>query len=146
MAKKVSTPDAPESREPSAIELAQVFQESLDEFKRELRENQEAAELQFDDKISMLNMEVQEKLAKDAKATEVDNFIRSSKIAGELDRVEIFKLTFSSVLQGLLGNPTSALFKMTNTEAGRQNREHEVKKLFEIADLVSAGLENYFEV
>lgn len=141
MAKKVSTQEA---EEPSISEIAEALQQSLNELKQSVDDKLNNLASSTEDRFSLLSMEFDEKI-KNSAPKEVEEFIKSSKVAGNLERTEIFKLIFASVLQGLISNPTSQLFKMSNTEAAKQNRNLELNKLFELTDIVSLGLENYFE-
>lgn len=141
MAKKVPTQS---DQEPSISEVAEVLQQSLNELKQSIEEKLNNLSSNTDDQLSLIRMEFDEKL-KDAKPPETEEFIKSAKVAGSLERVEIFKLIFGATLQGLISNPNSQLYKMSNTDAARENRKLEVNKLFELTDIISLGLEAYFE-
>ena len=97
--------------------------------------------MKVDDKLTM----IQEKFNSANTPKEFEQFIRSAKIAGEINKVELFSMVFAAILSGTVSNPHSALFKFTNTEAGKQNREHEVIKILNTVDLVASALENYFQ-
>ena len=143
MSNQKKTQSAAQTKEPSVIEVAETFSASLKELRESVNQRLELLETKFLGEIEKVTDDLSS-VSVQSKLPEVENFIRSAKIAGELNRAEIFKMVFTSVLSGVCSVPTSNLYKFSNTESGIQNREHEVNKILAITDTFMEALEEYF--
>lgn len=130
---------------PSNIELAETFSQTLKEFRESTSARFELLETKVFDEIDKLS-KLSDTISTESKLPEIENFIRSAKIAGELNRTEMFKMVFASVLQGLLSRDSSPLSRFTNTESGIRQREHEVNKVLSLTDTFMEALEHYFQL
>ena len=128
---------------PSTIELAETFNTSMKQMKESIADRLDAMDLKFSEDISKVSNETS-MIAENSKLPVIENFIRSSKIAGELDRTAMWSMVFQSVLASMIAHDKSALFRYTGSESGRQQREFEVQKILDVTDIFMEALEDYF--
>tara|TARA_Y100001963_G_scaffold113242_1_gene156824 strand:- start:20 stop:454 length:435 start_codon:yes stop_codon:yes gene_type:complete len=131
--------------EPSAIELAETFNAAIKELRESVSQRLELIEAKFSEEVTKLGQTLKN-ISTESKLPDVENFIRSAKIAGELSRSQMFEMTFQAVVAGFLSNERSYLFKTAgNTEAALANREREVDRVLSVTDTFMEALEHYFQ-